>query len=298
MPNFNTTPSKIIKKHKEIFCFDLANQNIDLKVVDSFGEEWQKFYNFSDSEIEKIGNEYFSFLPEGILSRDTDVLDVGCGTGRWAKYLSDKVHSVEAIDPSKAIFYADELLKNISNVRLSIASTDTIPFADESFDFVMSVGVLHHIPDTVLAMKDCVKKVKKGGWFYVYLYYALDNRGWLFKTIFSLVNGMRLVIARQPSTLKKIICDFLALTVYMPLVLFGRLVKYLGMSKIAEKIPLSYYQNKTFFIIRNDALDRFGTRLEQRFSKTEVEEMMKKAGLTNIVISPNTPFWCAAGQKK
>jgi SAM-dependent methyltransferase len=60
------------------------------------------------------------------------------------------------------------------------------PWDDETFDFGMSIGVLHHIPDTKQALINCVKKIKKGGHFYVYLYYRFDNRGFLFKATFYL----------------------------------------------------------------------------------------------------------------
>ena len=62
-------------------------------------------------------------------------------------------------------------------------------------------------------------------------------------------------------------------------------------------MPLSAYHNKSFFIIRNDALDRFGTRLEQRFSAKQIVEMMENAGLTNIVISHGAPYYHAIGKK-
>jgi hypothetical protein len=47
--------------------------------------------------------------------------------------------------------------------------------------------------------------------------------------------------------------------------------------------------------MRTDALDRFGTRLEQRFSKNEIQQMMESAGLVDIVFREDAPFWCAVG---
>ena len=47
--------------------------------------------------------------------------------------------------------------------------------------------------------------------------------------------------------------------------------------------------------MRTDALDRFGTRLEQRFTRSEIEEMMRKAGLERIEFSSDLPYWCAVG---
>ena len=140
---FNQNPIYIIKTDKKIIhCFNTETErsNIDQSVVKSFGEELEKFYKFSDLYIDQIGKSYFSFLDKNVLNKDTYTLDVGCGTDRWTKYFANKVKFIEAIDPSKAIYYANKLLGNINNVRLSIASTDNIPFEDKSFDFGMSKG--------------------------------------------------------------------------------------------------------------------------------------------------------------
>ena len=67
--------------------------------------------------------------------------------------------------------------------------------------------------------------------------------------------------------------------------------------KWGNKIPLSYYSNKSFNVIRNDSLDRFGTPLEQRFSKKQIEKMMHEAGLHDIKFSNNQPYWHVIGQK-
>ena len=296
---FTAQPKSIIQciNHQINDFGNIVSNNIDKEVVESFGEEWEKFYNFADSDIDVLGKEYFSFLSNDIINKSTNMLDVGCGTGRWSKYLSNKVNSIEAIDPSKAIFFADRLLKNVKNVRLSIAAADSLPFEDNSFDFVMSVGVLHHIPDTQQAIKDCVKKVKIGGYFYVYLYYAFDNRGFLFKTIFKLSDLVRKIICKLPMTLKKIACDVLAFVIYLPIIYLGRFFKLIGAKSFAKKLPLSDYQNKSLFVIRNDSLDRFGTSLEQRFTKIQIREMLTNAGLTDIVIPDGPVHWAAVGKK-
>lgn len=300
MAEYKIQPEKVVtggKKNVHVFTLDHENNNIDKQVVDSFGEEWEKFESFRDEDLENISNMYFDILDERHLNQDTYAMDMGCGTGRWTKIIAKRAGFVEAVDPSSAIFVADRLLADTPNVRLTQASVDTLPFADNSFDFVMSIGVLHHIPDTQKAMQDCVKKVKKGGYFYTYLYYSLDNRGPLFKALFWLSNLLRRVVSSMPSGLKKFSCDVLAVVIYMPFVLFGRFLKAIGLRKLAKKIPLSIYQDQPFYIIRNDSLDRFGTTLEQRFSKKQVEQMMIHSGLADIVVSPGMPYWHAVGRK-
>ncbi|HEY5464517.1 MAG TPA: class I SAM-dependent methyltransferase [Hanamia sp.] len=295
---FVSTPDRIIQtKYRQINIFNIGGKNIDKKVVDEFGDEWLKFYEHDDELVEKGGSEYFDILNKEMVNAKTYALDIGCGTGRWTKYLSKKVGFIEAVDPSNAIFAADKLLGEIKNVRLSQASIDTLPFADETFDFVMSIGVLHHIPDTRKALFDCVKKVKKGGYFFVYLYYNLEKRGPYYTALFKLSDLVRKIVSRFPGKLKHFVCDVLAIIFYMPFILAGRFFEFLGFKDLAKRMPLHGYQNRSFFMVRNDTLDRFGTRLEQRFSAEEIKEMMQSAGLTDIVISPGIPLYHAIGKK-
>jgi SAM-dependent methyltransferase len=291
------TIKEISTPNRKIFAFERPKDNIDFSVVNSFGEEWKKFHQFSDAEINKLGSEYFDIVDSSIVNKNTYGIDIGCGTGRFTKYLADKIGFIEAIDPSEAIFTADKLLNGVNNVRLSMASTDNIPFDDETFDFGMSIGVLHHIPNTAKALTDCVKKIKIGGYFYVYLYYDLENRGGFFKFLLGVVTAIRSVTSRLPMALKKFVCDLIAVFVYMPPILLGRLFKQFGLHNIAQKLPLSSYQNYSFFIVRNDALDRFGTSLEQRFSRQDIETMMTNAGLSNVKISDGIPYWHAIGKR-
>jgi ubiquinone/menaquinone biosynthesis C-methylase UbiE len=297
-PDYNIKPGKVFNRKFKIASFVLDEMdNVDHDVVNSFGEEWTKFNSFSSTEIDKIGKEYFDVLPSELLNKKSSVLDVGCGTGRWSLFLSPKVGFIDAVDPSKAIFSAEQLLKDCSNVRLTLASTSTLPFPDNYYNLVMSIGVLHHIPDTQKAMQDCVRKVKPGGWFYTYLYYNLDNRNKGYKFLFSLINKIRIIVSNLPSSRKKFICDILAISFYMPFVFASRFLHSIGLKKLASKLPLSYYRNKSFFIIRNDSLDRFGTKLEQRFSKKQIETMLLNCGLTEITFSNNTPYWHVIAKK-
>lgn len=295
---YNTNPIQVVEtKSRSISIFSTDGKNIDSEVVETFGEEWLKFKDYSDEEIRTSAIMYFDILNDEIINKNTYALDIGCGTGRWTKFLSNKIGFIEAIDPSNAVFAADHLLEGVENVRITKASVETIPFDDETFDFAMSIGVLHHIPDTQKAMQDCVKKVKKGGHFFCYLYYNHDSKNIFYKFLFGLSDLVRKVVSSMPPKLKRFTCDVLAIILYMPFVLLGRALQLVGLKKLAKKIPLTDYTDKSFFIIRNDSLDRFGTKLEHRFSKKQVIELMEKSGLTSIIVSPGSPYYHAVGKK-
>lgn len=299
MLEFNTLPKSIIRieNKKEVFIFNSNDDNIDQLTVDSFGEEWKKFNYFDENEIEDIGNEYFDIIDFSLFDKNSTVLDIGCGSGRWSVFLSSKISNVYAIDPSKAIYSAASLTKNIPNIKLLKASVENIPYNDNSFDLVVSLGVLHHIPDTQRALNSIVEKIKNGGQCLIYLYYSLDNKSSVYKIIFRISSLFRFIISKLPSFTKKIVCDIIAVIVYLPFIYFSNLIRFIFGEKAANKIPLSYYKNKSFNIVRNDSLDRFGTPLEQRFSKIEIEKMMVLAGLHDINFSKKQPFWHVTGKK-
>lgn len=272
--------------------------NFDEKTVSSFGEEWLKFNSFTADEIRVAGDQYFDIVSDSVLNRESIVLDLGCGTGRWTKYVAEKVKFVEAVDPSEAVFAANKLVGSIPNVRITQASVSNIPFEDNSFDFIVCLGVLHHIPDTQQALTDLCKKLKPNGHILLYLYYSLDNRGFMYKALFHSSTLLRKIISKLPKGLKKLSCDIIAVLVYIPFVLLTRLLQFMfGQKQWTKKIPLSYYADKSFNIIRNDALDRFGTPLEQRFSKTQINDMLRKAGVKEAVFSNGEPYWHVLGKK-
>jgi hypothetical protein len=126
--------------------------------------------------------------------------------------------------------------------------------------------VLHHIPDTKKALNDCVKKIRPGGFFLVYLYYKLENRPFYFKVFYWLSNIIRLGVSKLPATLKRWVCNILAVLFYMPFVLLCRVLRLIGVpEKVRKHVPLQAYERQSFYIIRNDSLDRFGTPLNNVF---------------------------------
>jgi SAM-dependent methyltransferase len=158
--------------------------NRDLKTIDSFGEEWEKFDQsaLDAKEHHLLFEKYFSIFPWHLLPQDAVGFDLGCGSGRWAKLVAPRVKKLYCIDPAeKAIKVAKKSLSNHKNVEFYLASVDDFPLSPDSMDFGYSLGVLHHIPNTLEGLKSCVEKLKPGAPFLVYLYYALDNRPWWFR---------------------------------------------------------------------------------------------------------------------
>jgi SAM-dependent methyltransferase len=274
-------------------------RNIDTATVAGFGEEWDSFdqTHLEDAEWLELFNRYFAIFPFDTLPHGAEGFDLGCGSGRWAAGIAPRVGVLNCIDPSsKALAVARRRLAGEAGARFHNASVDAIPLANGSQDFGYSLGVLHHIPDTAAAMRDCVAKLKPGAPFLVYLYYAFDNRPAWFRAIWKASDLLRQVICRLPFGLRKAVTTAVAALVYWPLARVSLLAEKAGLN--VERMPLSPYRANSFYTMRTDALDRLGTRLEQRFTRTEIAAMMSQAGLEHIRFSEGVPYWVAVGTRR
>jgi SAM-dependent methyltransferase len=276
----------------------MTKANIDHRTVKGFGAEWTAYdqSELTGREFDELFQAYFSLFPFEWLSSTAEGFDAGCGSGRWAAGVAPRIGTLHCIDPSaEALVVARRRLKQFANVHFHQASVDSIPLEDESQDFGYSLGVLHHVPDPAAAMRDCVRKLKPGAPFLVYLYYSLDNRPPWFRLLWRVSDRMRKVISTTPFSVRRAISDAIAATLYWPAARSARWAERRGAN--VNHWPLSAYRNRSLYTMRTDALDRFGTRLEQRFSRRQIEAMMRGAGLSEIRFREEVPFWTACGKR-
>lgn len=270
--------------------------NVDEAVVADFGREWQTYdqSGVPERELREQFERYFAVFPWGRLTADAVGFDAGCGSGRWARFVAPRVGRLHCIDASSAaLAVARRSLAEITKCEFHEASLDDLPLAEHTMDFGYCLGVLHHVPDPEAALRSCVRTLRPNAPFLVYLYYDLADRGRLFRSLFGLADSARRRIARLPHRRKLGVTRVIAYGVYLPLARLARVGERLGRS--VEAWPLSQYRDASIYTMRTDALDRFGTRLEQRFSRDEVVSMLERAGLGEIVVSPDPPYWCAVG---
>ena len=272
-------------------------ENVDQATVNGFGEEWSKFdqSELPERELVELFESYFSIFPWDKLPENAEGFDVGCGSGRWAKLVAPRVGRLHCIEPSAALEVARKNLIQFHNCTFHRAIVNAMPIEDAGMDFGYSLGVLHHIPDTQAAIDACVNKLKTGAPFLVYLYYALNNRPSWYKIVWRASDVLRRLISASPHKIKYIASQIIAALVYLPLARLSAIMEKIGFN--VSNIPLSNYRNRSFYTMRTDALDRFGTKLEQRFSRDQIKAMMEKAGLERIRFSPVEPFWCAVGYR-
>ena len=273
--------------------------NLDPRVVEGFGDEWSRFPNetLTAVELREMFELYASIFPWDDLPEGAEGFDAGCGSGRWARFFAPRVGRLHCIDASEsALGVARTVLAGQDNVEFHHEDLGSMGLEDASCDFGYALGVLHHIPDTEAATATCVAKLKPGAPFLVYLYHDLEGLGWMQCRILGVVTVVRVVVSRLPSRLRALVADLLASVVYWPLARLALLVERHGADP--SRVPLFQYRNRSFYVMRNDALDRFGTSLEKRYSMEEVRVLLEGAGLENVVFSEGPPWWVAIGWRR
>ena len=273
-------------------------KNLDKDTVKSFSDQWVRYdqSGMNNNEAKKIFKNYFSIFPWKKLSKSAEGFDMGCGTGRWAKFVAPKVNKLHCIDPSNAIHVAKKKLKQFKNIQYHQKSLDSSGLKNNSQDFGYMLGVLHYVPNAKAAIKSCVKLLKPGAPILLYIYYALDNRPLWFKYLWNLSNLLRLIISKLPKFYNFLICDIIAFFVYYPLAKTSLILESIGLN--FKNFPLRFYRKSSFYVMRTDSRDRFGTPFEKRYSKNDIYQMMKTSGLEKIKFKNSVPFWTVIGYKK
>ena len=276
-----------------------SSHNIDEKVIKDFGNEWKNFDQSTINDIDLINafNQYFTIFPKNFLNKNMEGFDMGCGSGRWSKIVAPLVKKLNCIDPSlDALDVAKKNLNNFKNVSFHNKSVNENFLRPNSQDFGYCLGDLHHITETQKGIRSCFNILKKNSPFLIYLYYRFDNKPLWFKIIWKLSDFFRILISKLPFKIKKKITFLIALTIYYPFSKISKIMSTIGIN--VKNFPLSDYKNKSFYFMTTDSLDRFGTKLEKRFTKREIEKMLLDAGFVDIKFSESTPYWVALAWKK
>ena len=94
------------------------------------------------------------------------ILDIGCGTGKLAVYLSEETGSaVTGIDPVQA--NVEKARMETSSVSFEVQSAEELTFANDTFDFAVSLKALHETQNPREALREARRVVKEGGKIFI-----------------------------------------------------------------------------------------------------------------------------------
>jgi SAM-dependent methyltransferase len=242
----------------------------------SFGFQWHvhartQLDTKESDRSERAFRRRTGFRPEDLAGKL--VLDVGCGMGRFADVATRWGAHVVGIDLSLA---AEVAARNLAGRDAAIFQADVfkLPFAPESFDFIYSIGVLHHTPDCERAFKMLPGLLKPGGRIAIWLYSAYNN--W-----YKMSDIYRKATRRLPPRLLHKLC-------YGVVPLYGihqilRKIPLVGRpasGALGYLIPMAFHTNRTWRVL--DTFDWYSPWYQSKHTYEEVFRWFESCGLQNL----------------
>jgi SAM-dependent methyltransferase/uncharacterized protein YbaR (Trm112 family) len=260
----------------------------------SFGFEWQAFSDILP-DYESNFRWYFEHVRPDSFKQKL-VLDAGCGTGRHAYYMAEAAREVVAMDFSQAIEVAARNNQDKGNVHFIQADIYHPPFPAKSFDFIYSLGVLHHMPDPEKGFRSLLKLLRRGGVINIYLYWNLEGEAAWRRALLRAVTGARQITTRMPHTLLKKVSWAVAAGFEAAFVTPARILGHFQLTRsLADRVPLGHYRKYSFRVLYTDQFDRFSAPIENRYSRAEVAGWFERAGFEDVMILGGQG-WRASGR--
>jgi SAM-dependent methyltransferase len=268
-----------------------ADAAVKRRTAASFAYEWQHFGGLRDEWQENFADYLRPHAPASLAGRE--ILDVGTGSGRHSFHAARAGGRVVAVDLGASI---DVARRNLPPSVLTVqADAEALPFAPESFDLVMSIGVLHHLPDPARALRSMTCYARTGGHVHVYVYWVPEQR-WQRRAL-RLVTAVRRVTVRVDHRLLHALCYPIAATLLVAFVAPQRALRRRPRGRsTAAGLPLKAYADYPFGVLVNDQFDRFSAPLERRYTAQEVRQSLTAAGLEDVVVLPNHG-WLGDGRR-
>lgn len=266
-----------------------ARNNDRDQTIRDFGEQWTRHTENPDyyGSVELLADIIAPFLTlEDI--KDRKCADIGSGTGRIVlMMLAAGAASVTAVEPSRAY---DVLVRNTAKaaerVRCLNVTGEALPKDD--FDLILSIGVLHHIPEPRPVVKAAYEALRPDGKMLVWLYGHEGNR-----TYQSIFVPIRFVTRNLPV----VVNETLAWLLY-PVVL-----AYAALAGRWPGLPLSNYLANVFMRFppaerRLVIVDQINPRWAKFYKREEAEALLRDAGFKDVRLHHRHGYsWTVCGTK-
>jgi SAM-dependent methyltransferase len=227
----------------------------------SFGFEWNNFDQVRE-EDEAFAEVYFRDLELASLQGKVG-LDAGCGKARYSRFLAEHLSALVALDGSSAVEAAARNLDDTSNVLVVKSDLRTAPLAPEGFDFIASLGVLHHLDDPRQGFARLLTYLAPGGQILLYLYSRPSTFG-LRSVALRLATALRTVTVRLPHRALKALSLFIAACLYYGVVVPGHYGDRRGVAALGG-LPMDAYRGKPLRSLVLDTFDRLSAPVEHRY---------------------------------
>lgn len=246
----------------------------------AFGTQWRMLARL----LPVFLTEFRSYLEplDAADLRGRAVLDAGCGMGKFSlAAAASGARIVIGVDLSESVDVAYEHLRDVPNAHVVQASLYQLPLRSQAFDFVFSIGVLHHTPDPEKAFRGLVDFTAEGGRLFVWLY-ALEGN----EVFVRWIDPLRArVFSRLPSWANRIVTTILAVPLWA---LIQAMYVPLGRRGRGCHLPYSeyflYFSRLGFRMFWGTVYDKLVPPISFYVTRDEIERWLVSANLTALAL--------------
>jgi len=219
------------------------------------------------------------YYPDGSFLNGKVILDVGCGMGRYLNVVKDYKCEAIGLDLSLSVERGRKLLKDYSNIHLVQGDIMNPPFRREAFDFMYSIGVLHHTPNTKLAFESIVPLCRIGGTISIYVY---PPQYWQDVIRGTITKILRKLTVRLPHNALMTLCKIAGLSLgkFQIKLAKNKWLKIVGAPFFLITIPR---HNKKGVMV-GDTFDLYSPQFIWTHDSKEVTDWFKKNGFKDITV--------------
>jgi len=254
-----------------------------IRTLQAFADEWRRFPELHDVH-RRIFDWYFEG-PEPVRWPGLEVLDAGCGMGRWLHFAREAGAHVVGMDVSGAIDVA--AARDGAGADFVQSDLRHPPFAPASFDLVYSLGVVHHLEDPLAGVRALAKLVRPGGELRLYVYRTLEEEPLWRRWLLAATTALRRVTTRLPYAAVHAVSWVVAATATVLFLWPRRLLRGTRLGdRLTRELPLVHYADVPFRMVVSEQFDRLVAPIEGRFSRAQVEGWLRDSGLDVVAILP------------
>lgn len=242
--------------------------------ISDFSTQWTRFEKQEGVYAsEKYFFSYFGDLLKPDELRGKKIAEVGCGNGRFVKILSGYGEEVVGYEPSEAIEVAKKYCLGCHNAYFLKKSVYDIEDYNK-FDFVFCLGVIHHLPDEISALRKIKSMLAKNGCAYIWVYGKENNK--LYLNIF-------LPIIKITSTLPHWALNFISFVLTAVLKFYIYIV---GISRFLswpmKKYMLNVLKPLNFYFLKLVVYDQLNPKIANYYTEKEITDLARQAGFKKI----------------
>jgi SAM-dependent methyltransferase len=262
---------------------------------ESFGYQWTAFSEMVCDFQENFWNYLYPATPD--LFRGQLGLDAGCGFGRHIYHAAACGAEMVGLDVSRAIDSTRRNTRHLSNVHLVQGDIYAPPFAQSAFDFVYSIGVLHHLPDPARGLGALTPLLRPGGATFIWVYSKRRRITNL------LLEGARSLTTRLPHPFVNGLAFLGAAIDQYCFVLPYQILRHLPKAgPLIDRLMLpriKMYSAYPFPVLHADWFDRLAAPIRFYYSEEEVERLAQGAGISDVKVTPTGLYgWRAYGIRR